>query len=173
MDASDSHLGNAFGSRSIRRRRRAFSWSFVLSTKTRGRKRVQPGRHFRYEKVGLFVWCRHRRCTKGSRKRYDKTEDDNNFVRVLEFCNLIDHYVDPENPDIKYEGRLEIYVLGQGDASKKPVYVGPLPFARHDGEPMAHIIPLIFNYEPEYPLRGIAHVRRLMPQFKELNAYRS
>ncbi len=111
--------------------------------------------------------------TKGSRKRYDKTEDDNNFVRVLEFCNLVDHYVDPENPDIKYEGRLEIYVLGQGDASKKPVYVGPLPFARHDGEPMAHIIPLIFNYEPEYPLRGIAHVRRLMPQFKELNAYRS
>ena len=110
---------------------------------------------------------------KSSRKRYDKTEDDNNFVRVLEFCNLVDHYVDPENPDIKYEGRLEIYVLGQGDTSKKPVYVGPLPFARHDGEPMAHIIPLIFNYEPEYPLRGIAHVRRLMPQFKELNAYRS
>ena len=111
--------------------------------------------------------------SKNNRKRYDKVDDDNNFVRVLEFCNLVDHYVDPENPDIKYEGRLEIYVLGQGDASKKPVYVGPLPFARHDGEPMAHIIPLIFNYEPEYPLRGIAHVRRLMPQFKELNAYRS
>jgi len=110
---------------------------------------------------------------KGNRPRYDKATDDNNFVRVLEFCNLVDHYVDPENPDIKYEGRLEIYVLGQGKDSKKPVFVGPLPFARHDGEPMAHIVPLIFNYEPEYPLRGIAHVRRLMPQFKELNAYRS
>lgn len=108
-----------------------------------------------------------------NRKRYEVPNDDNNFVRVLEFCNLVDHYVDPENPDLKYEGRLEIYVLGQGAVSKKPVYVGPLPFAKHDGEPMAHIVPLIFNYEPEFPLRGIAHVKRLMPQFKELNAYRS
>ena len=108
-----------------------------------------------------------------NRKRYEVAEEDNNFVRVLEFCNLVDHYQDPENPDIKYEGRLEIYVLGQGNDSKKPAYVGPLPFVRHDGEPMAHIVPLIFNYEPEFPLRGIAHVKRLMPQFKELNAYRS
>ena len=108
-----------------------------------------------------------------NRKRYEAPNDDNNFVRVLEFCNLVDHYVDPENENVKYEGRLEIYVLGQGNVSKKPVYVGPLPFAKHDGEPMAHIVPLIFNYEPEFPLRGIAHVKRLMPQFKELNAYRS
>lgn len=108
-----------------------------------------------------------------NRQRYEVPNDDNNFVRVLEFCNLVDHYVDPENPDLRYEGRLEIYVLGQGAVSKKPVYVGPLPFAKHDGEPMAHIVPLIFNYEPEFPLRGIAHVKRLMPQFKELNAYRS
>ena len=111
-------------------------------------------------------------------RKYDKSrknnnDEDNNFVRVLEFCNLVDHYVDPNNPDIKYEGRLEIYVLGQGTVSKDPVYVGPLPFVRHGGDPMAHIIPLIFNYEPEFPLRGIAHVRRLMPQFRELNAYRS
>ena len=108
-----------------------------------------------------------------NRKRYEVPNDDNNFVRVLEFCNLVDHYVDPENPEMRYEGRLEIYVLGQGNDSKKPVYIGPLPFVRHDGEPMAHIVPLIFNYEPEFPLRGIAHVKRLMPQFKELNAYRS
>ena len=108
-----------------------------------------------------------------NRKRYEVPNDDNNFVRVLEFCNLVDHYTDPENPDFKYEGRLEIYVLGQGNHSKKPVYVGPLPFAKHDGEPLAHIVPLIFNYEPEFPLRGIAHTKRLMPQFKELNAYRS
>jgi len=108
-----------------------------------------------------------------NRKRYEVPNDDNNFVRVLEFCNLVDHYVDPENPEMRYEGRLEIYVMGQGAVSKKPVYVGPLPFAKHDGDPMAHIVPLIFNYEPEFPLRGIAHVKRLMPQFKELNAYRS
>ncbi len=108
-----------------------------------------------------------------NRKRYEVPNDDNNFVRVLEFCNLVEHYVDPENPEMRYEGRLEIYVMGQGAVSKKPVYVGPLPFAKHDGEPMAHIVPLIFNYEPEFPLRGIAHVKRLMPQFKELNAYRS
>jgi hypothetical protein len=108
-----------------------------------------------------------------NRRRYESVDDDNNFVRVLEFCNLVDHYQDPENPNIQYEGRLEIYVLGQGDTSKDPVYVGPLPFVRHDGEPMAHIVPLIFNYEPEFPLRGIPHVKRLMPQFKELNAYRS
>ena len=108
-----------------------------------------------------------------NRKRHDNVEDDNNFVRVLEFCNLVDHYQDPENPNIQYEGRLEIYVLGQGNTSKDPVYVGPLPFVRYDGEPLAHIVPLIFNYEPEFPLRGIPHVKRLMPQFKELNAYRS
>jgi hypothetical protein len=108
-----------------------------------------------------------------NRSKYETPNDDDNFVRVLEFCNLVDHYVDPENENFKYEGRLEIYVLGQGSVSKEPVYVGPLPFAKHDGEPMAHIVPLIFNYEPEFPLRGIAHVKRLMPQFKELNAYRS
>lgn len=110
---------------------------------------------------------------KKNRRRYETAQEDNNFVRVLEFCNLVDCYVDPNNPDIKYEGRLEIYILGQGKDSKEPVYVGPLPFARHNGDPMAHIVPLIFNYEPEFPLRGIAHTRRLMPQFKELNAYRS
>ena len=108
-----------------------------------------------------------------NRKRYEAAQEDNNFVRVLEFCNLVDCYSDPNNPDIKYEGRLEIYILGQGKESKEPVFVGPLPFARHNGDPMAHIVPLIFNYEPEFPLRGIAHTRRLMPQFKELNAYRS
>lgn len=108
-----------------------------------------------------------------NRQKSSGPEDDDNFVRVLEFCNLVDHYQDPENENIQYEGRLEIYVLGQGETSKKPVYVGPLPFVRHDGEPLAHIVPLIFNYEPEFPLRGIPHVKRLMPQFKELNAYRS
>jgi flagellar hook protein FlgE len=72
-----------------------------------------------------------------------------------------------------YQGRLEIYVLGQGKKSHKPVYVGPLPFAEVDGRPLSHIVPLIFNHEPEYPLRGMAHADRILPQIQELNSYRS
>ena len=106
--------------------------------------------------------------------KQDKARSDNsNFVRVLEICNLKDHYEDKEKPGIMYQGRLEIYVLGQGKKSHKPVYVGPLPFAETDGRPLAHIIPLIFNHEPEYPLRGMAHADRLLPQIQELNSYRS
>jgi len=112
-----------------------------------------------------------------SRRAYPKqdkaTSDNSNFVRVLEVCNLKDSYEDKENPGILYEGRLEIYVLGQGKKSHKPVYVGPLPFAEVDGRPLAHIVPLIFNHEPEYPLRGMAHADRLLPQIQELNSYRS
>ena len=51
--------------------------------------------------------------------------------------------------------------------------MGPLPFAEVDGRPMSHIVPLVFNHEPEYPLRGIAHADRILPQIQELNAYRS
>jgi len=106
--------------------------------------------------------------------KQDKARSDNsNFVRVLEVCNLKDTYEDKENPGIFYEGRLEIYVLGQGKKSNKPVYVGPLPFAEVDGRPLAHIVPLIFNHEPEYPLRGMAHADRILPQIQELNSYRS
>ena len=106
--------------------------------------------------------------------KQDKASSDNsNFVRVLEVCNLKDTYEDKENPGILYEGRLEIYVLGQGKKSQKPVYVGPLPFAEVDGRPLSHIVPLIFNHEPEYPLRGMAHADRLLPQIQELNSYRS
>ena len=110
-------------------------------------------------------------------KKYGKNKqaesDDSAFVRVLELCNLKDTWVDPENPDIVYEGRLEIYVLGQGKLSNKPIWIGPLPFAEVDGQPMPHVVPLIFNYEPEFPLRGLAHAARILPQIQELNAYRS
>ena len=99
--------------------------------------------------------------------------DRNSFVRVLELCNLKDTFQDEKNPEITYQGRLEIYILGQGAQSKKPVWMGPLPFAAPDGTPLPHIIPLIFNHEPEYPLRGLAHARRVIPQIQELNAYRS
>ena len=111
---------------------------------------------------------------KRSYRKQDKASSDNsNFVRVLEICNLKDTYEDKDNPGILYQGRLEIYVLGQGKKSQKPVYVGPLPFAEVDGRPMSHIVPLIFNHEPEYPLRGIAHADRILPQIQELNSYRS
>jgi len=111
---------------------------------------------------------------KRSYPKQDKARsDDRNFVRVLEICNLKDSYEDKQNPGILYQGRLEIYVLGQGKKSHKPVYVGPLPFAETDGRPLSHIIPLIFNHEPEYPLRGMAHADRLLPQIQELNSYRS
>jgi hypothetical protein len=106
-------------------------------------------------------------------KRDSAESDNSNFVRVLEVCNLKDTYEDSENPGILYQGRLEIYVLGQGKKSQKPVYLGPLPFAEVDGRPLAHIIPLIFNHEPEYPLRGMAHADRILPQIQELNSYRS
>ena len=113
----------------------------------------------------------------GKNRSYPKQDkarsDDRNFVRVLEICNLKDSYEDQENPGILYQGRLEIYVLGQGKKSHKPCYVGPLPFAETDGRPLAHIVPLIFNHEPEYPLRGMAHSDRLLPQIQELNSYRS
>tara|TARA_R110000737_G_scaffold290489_1_gene297121 strand:- start:565 stop:2319 length:1755 start_codon:yes stop_codon:yes gene_type:complete len=106
-------------------------------------------------------------------KRDSAESDNSNFVRVLEVCNLKDTYEDSENPGILYQGRLEIYVLGQGKKSQKPVYLGPLPFAEVDGRPLAHIVPLIFNHEPEYPLRGMAHADRILPQIQELNSYRS
>jgi hypothetical protein len=100
--------------------------------------------------------------------------DDDAFVRVLELINLQDSIQDPNNPDIIYKGRLEIYVLGQsGDISKKPVWMGPLPFAKFDGTPLSHIIPLVFNHEPEFPLRGISHSQRMLPQMQELNSYRA
>ena len=113
----------------------------------------------------------------GYKRAYPKQDkavsDNSNFVRVLEICNLKDTYEDQENPGILYQGRLEIYVLGQGKKSHKPCYVGPLPFAEVDGRPLSHIVPLIFNHEPEYPLRGIAHADRILPQIQELNSYRS
>jgi hypothetical protein len=100
--------------------------------------------------------------------------DSEAFVRVLEIINLVDTIQDKDDPSIEYQGRIEIYVLDQpGDLSKKPVYMGPLPFAKFDRTPLPHIVPLIFNHEPEYPFRGIPHSARLLPQMQELNKYRA
>ena len=103
----------------------------------------------------------------------DNPQGQSNFVRVLEICNLKDAIEDKDDPSIKYKGRLEIYVLDQGEISKTPVWMGPMPFASTDGTPLPHIVPLIFNHEPAFPLRGVAHARRIIPQLVELNAYRS
>ena len=110
--------------------------------------------------------------SKGSKKD-QANSDEAAFVRVLELCNLADTIKDEANEDVVYQGRLEIYVLGQGAISKEPVFTGPLPFANPDGTAVSHISPLIFNSEPEFPLRGISQTSRLMPQLRELNAYRS
>ena len=108
--------------------------------------------------------------------RYDKSkaESDNAaFVRVLELCNMRDTIEDENDPNIVYQGRLEIYILGQGELSREPVWMGPMPFANADGTPLPHVSPLIFNHEPEFPLRGLSHSARVLPQLRELNSYRS
>ena len=98
-------------------------------------------------------------------------DDVSAFVRVLEFCNLTDDFYDTDGT--RYKGRLEIYVLDGYDNSVKPVYMGPLPLVDGTGKPLAHITPLIFEHEPEYPYRGIAYAEQLLPQQKELNTMRS
>jgi hypothetical protein len=107
-----------------------------------------------------------------SRDSGESAEDMQAFVRVLEFCNLVDKFHDMDGNE--YKGRLEIYVLGYGEGAEPlPVYMGPLPLVDHNGHPMSHIVPLLFEHEPEYPLRGLSYVDQLMPQQKEINALRS
>ncbi len=100
------------------------------------------------------------------------SSDNSAFVRVLEFCNMVDDFYDTDGT--RYKGRLEIYILDEGyDGEVKPVFMGPLPLVDARGNPMPHIVPLIFEHEPEYPYRGIAYADQLMPQQKELNTMRS
>jgi len=99
------------------------------------------------------------------------SEDRKAFVRVLEVCNMVDPFIDEGGT--QHQGRFEVYILDQGELSDEPVFAGPMPFANSDGTPQAHIKPLIFNSEPEFPLRGIPHAQRIIPQLKELNIYRT
>lgn len=100
------------------------------------------------------------------------SSDSQGFVRVLEFCNMVDDFYDTDGT--RYKGRLEIYLIDESyEGEPTPVYMGPLPLVDSKGQPMAHIVPLIFEHEPEYPYRGIAYADQLMPQQKELNALRS
>ena len=112
--------------------------------------------------------------TKRIRTSEDTSVSDNQeFVRVLEFCSMVDDFYDTDGT--RYKGRLEIYILdeGYGDGEHLPIYMGPLPLVDAKGHPMAHIVPLIFEHEPEYPYRGLAYTDQLMPQQKEINALRS
>lgn len=97
--------------------------------------------------------------------------DRDSFVRVLEFCNLIDDF--RASDGTVYKGRLEIYVLDQQTNQFDIVYMGALPNIDGKGNPIPHIVPLIFEHEPEYPYRGLAYAEQLLPQQKELNIARS
>ena len=113
------------------------------------------------------------RNTRGESKDNYATSDNDAFVRVLEFCNLVDDFIDKDGT--RYKGRLEIYIMNEDyDDEVTPIYMGALPLVTPRGnKPMAHIVPLIFEHEPEFPLRGLAYAEQLMPQQKELNAMRS
>lgn len=97
--------------------------------------------------------------------------DDGEFVRVFEFSNKRDTYTDEKGN--AYLGRLEVWVLDQGDLSKAPVSVTALPFADAAGNPLPNVEPLLFAHEPGFPLRPVAPVARLLPQMIELNKLRT
>tara|TARA_R110001583_G_scaffold3383_18_gene21838 strand:- start:2697 stop:5000 length:2304 start_codon:yes stop_codon:yes gene_type:complete len=122
----------------------------------------------RNDYLGAYLSGTKRVEYKGDTAQSDATA----FVRVLELCNKIDDFYDTDGS--KYKGRLEIYVLDDGyDGEVKPVYMGPLPLVEASGKAMPHIVPLIFEHEPEYPYRGIAYSEQLLPQQKEINTMRS
>ena len=111
--------------------------------------------------------------TRGANKDSIASSDNDAFVRVLEFCNLVDDFIDSDGT--RYKGRLEIYLLNEDNEDEPtPIYMGALPLVSPRGnKALPHICPLIFEHEPEFPLRGLAYADQLMPQQKELNALRS
>lgn len=93
------------------------------------------------------------------------------WVEIVEFVNLVDGFSD-ETGD--YQGRFEVYVRGQsGFLASEPLVRSRVPFTDADGVPLPHMVPTLFAFEPEYPLRGIPPIRRIMPQQRELNTLRS
>jgi hypothetical protein len=109
-----------------------------------------------------------KRKGKKNKQEYDPAEDL--FVRVYEVCNLIDTYQSEEGA---MRGKFEVFLLDQGDEFDDPIFSGPMPYSTRAGDPLPHIVPLIFNQEPEFPLRGISHASRLFPQIQEINVFRS
>ena len=109
-----------------------------------------------------------KRKGKKNKQEYDPAEDL--FVRVYEVCNLIDTYQSEEGA---MRGKFEVFLLDQGEEFEEPIFSGPMPYSTRAGDPLPHIVPLIFNQEPEFPLRGISHASRLFPQIQEINVFRS
>ena len=104
---------------------------------------------------------------KGSNKH---NTDEDLFVRVLEVCNLVDTY---QSSDGAMRGKFEVYLLDQSEDHEDPIFSGPMPYSTRAGDPLPHVVPLIFNQEPEFPLRGVSHASRLFPQIQEINVFRS
>jgi len=97
--------------------------------------------------------------------------DDDLFVRVFEVCNMVDTYQSSEGP---MKGKFQVFLLDQGiEYNEEPIFEGPMPYSTRPGDPLPHIVPLIFNSEPEFPLRGISHASRIFPQIQEINVFRS
>ena len=109
---------------------------------------------------------------KNSSKRRGREQDADQdlFVRVYEVCNMVDTYASSDGP---MRGRFDVFILDQGLEYEEPIFTGPMPYSTRAGDPLAHIVPLIFNSEPEYPYRGVSHASRLFPQIQEINVFRS
>tara|TARA_R110002020_G_scaffold134824_2_gene301092 strand:- start:22155 stop:24431 length:2277 start_codon:yes stop_codon:yes gene_type:complete len=113
---------------------------------------------------------RNSKAPKKSKQSGQYDPDEDLFVRVLEVCNLVDTY---QGGDGAMRGKFEVFLLDQGDDYEDPIFSGPMPYSTRAGDPLPHIVPLIFNQEPEFPLRGVSHASRLFPQIQEINVFRS
>lgn len=96
---------------------------------------------------------------------------DGEWVRVLEFYNLVDPMRTPGGHT--FLGRFEIWILDQGPLSNAPIRVEAMPFATTSGKPLAPLRPIIFASHPIYPYRHISVLERVMPQVRELNVFRA
>jgi len=95
-----------------------------------------------------------------------KTAAEADCVRVLEFYNLEDTIT---IDGVEYQGRLEVYLIGQDETFKAPIHVAALPFANASGSPLPNIVPVIFDNELEFPYHGQAPVSRFVPSMVENN----
>lgn len=98
-------------------------------------------------------------------------DPDGDFVRVLELSNLVDSATGSSGQT--YQGRLEVWILDQGEVSDKPVRMEPMPFADSSGRPLPHIEIVTFDEEPGYPFRFLPPVRTFIDLLTELNKYRT
>lgn len=96
---------------------------------------------------------------------------DGEWVRVLEFYNLVDPMRTPQGHT--FLGRFEIWILDQGEMSNAPIRVEAMPFATTSGKPLSPLRPIIFASHPIYPYRHISVLERVMPQVRELNVFRA